>query len=114
MLNWLVVASKLHKHRETCCTAEWPFYSFLILWFEAPGCDLHLMNAKEKHEAHFTPRHFLRKARVISCIYIEIYIYTGCIKKKMNKSEIALQHFKVPQFTKFLIEIGSLGISDVE
>ena len=32
MLNWLVAASKLHKHRETCCTAEWPFYSFLILW----------------------------------------------------------------------------------
>ena len=33
MLNWLVAASKLHKHRETCCTAEWPFYSFLILCF---------------------------------------------------------------------------------
>ena len=32
MLNWLVAASKLHKHRVTCCTAEWPFYSFLILW----------------------------------------------------------------------------------
>ena len=31
MLNWLVAASKLHKHREKCCTAEWPFYSFLIL-----------------------------------------------------------------------------------
>ena len=31
MLNWLVAASKLHKHRVTCCTAEWPFYSFLIL-----------------------------------------------------------------------------------
>ena len=31
MLNWLVAASKLHNHRETCCTAEWPFYSFLIL-----------------------------------------------------------------------------------
>ena len=26
MLNWLVAASKLHKHRVTCCTAEWPFY----------------------------------------------------------------------------------------
>ena len=35
MLNWLVAASKLHKHRETCCTAEWPFYSFLILWLTA-------------------------------------------------------------------------------
>ena len=33
MLNWLVAASKLHKHRETCCTAEWLFYSFLILWY---------------------------------------------------------------------------------
>ena len=31
MLNWLAAASKLHKHRVTCCTAEWPFYSFLIL-----------------------------------------------------------------------------------
>ena len=31
MLNWLVAASKLHKHSETCCTAERPFYSFLIL-----------------------------------------------------------------------------------
>ena len=31
MLNWLVAASKLHKHRDTCCTDEWPFYSFLIL-----------------------------------------------------------------------------------
>ena len=31
MLNWLVAASKLHKHRETCCTVEWSFYSFLIL-----------------------------------------------------------------------------------
>ena len=31
MPNWLVTASKLHKHRETCCTPEWPFYSFLIL-----------------------------------------------------------------------------------
>ena len=30
MLNWLVAASKLHKHRETCCTAEWPFYSFIL------------------------------------------------------------------------------------
>ena len=42
MLNWLVAASKLHKHRETCCTAEWPFYSFLILWFwfaiNSSGC----------------------------------------------------------------------------
>ena len=34
MLNWLVAASKVHKHREACCTAEWPFYSFLILWPE--------------------------------------------------------------------------------
>ena len=31
MLTWLVAASKLHKHRVTCCTAEWLFYSFLIL-----------------------------------------------------------------------------------
>ena len=30
MLNWLVAASKLHKHRVKCCTAEWPFYVFLF------------------------------------------------------------------------------------
>ena len=36
MLNWLVAASKLHKHRVTCCTAEWPFYSFLILCCKLP------------------------------------------------------------------------------
>ena len=33
MLNWLVAASKLHKHRVTCSTAERPFYSFLIIWY---------------------------------------------------------------------------------
>ena len=37
MLNWLVAASKLHKHRVTCCTAEWPFYVFL---FYGPDHDL--------------------------------------------------------------------------
>ena len=35
MLNWLFAASKLHKHRGTCCTAEWPYcpvaiYTLLI------------------------------------------------------------------------------------
>ena len=34
MLNWLVAASKLHKHRVTCCTAEWPFYVFLFYGLE--------------------------------------------------------------------------------
>ena len=34
MLNWLVAASKLHKYRETCCTAEWPlFISYSMLMF---------------------------------------------------------------------------------
>ena len=41
MLNWLVAASKLHKHRETCCTAEWPFYSFLILCNWCKYCTEH-------------------------------------------------------------------------
>ena len=36
MLNWLVAASKLHKHSETCCTAEWPFQ----------GCQLGVKSAK--------------------------------------------------------------------
>ena len=31
MLNWLLAAIKLHKHRGTCCTAEWPYCSFAIL-----------------------------------------------------------------------------------
>ena len=30
-LNWLVAVSKLHKHRGTCCTAEWPYCPFAIL-----------------------------------------------------------------------------------
>ena len=31
-LNWLVAASKLHKHRRTCYTVEWPYCPFAILW----------------------------------------------------------------------------------
>ena len=31
MLKWLVAASKLHKNRGACCTAEWPYCSFAIL-----------------------------------------------------------------------------------
>ena len=31
-LNWLVAASKLHKHWGTCYTAEWPYCPFAILW----------------------------------------------------------------------------------
>ena len=31
MLNWLFAASKLHKHRGTCCTAEWPYCPVTIL-----------------------------------------------------------------------------------
>ena len=32
---WLMAASKLHKHRETCCTAEWPYCPFAVLWYRA-------------------------------------------------------------------------------
>ena len=32
-LNWLVEASKLHKHKGTCYTAEWPYCPFATLWF---------------------------------------------------------------------------------
>ena len=39
--------------------------------------------------------------------------YTGCIKKKLNKPEIALRLCKVPQCTKFFIEIGCLGTDNV-
>ena len=38
---------------------------------------------------------------------------TGCIKKKLNKPEIALRLCKAPQCTKFFIEIGCLGINNV-
>ena len=31
-LNWLVAASKLHNDRALCCTAEWPYCPFPILW----------------------------------------------------------------------------------
>ena len=51
MLNWLVAASKLHKHRETCCTAEWPFYSFLILWHCGKGHHLNAIIAGGIHRA---------------------------------------------------------------
>ena len=39
--------------------------------------------------------------------------YTGCIKKKLNKPEIALRLCKAPQCTKFFIEIGHLGADNV-
>ena len=41
MLKWLFAASKLHKHRGTCCTAEWPYCPFTILWrkFRMTLCD---------------------------------------------------------------------------
>ena len=34
-LNWLVAASQLHKHRGTCCIAEWPYCPFAILCLHA-------------------------------------------------------------------------------
>ena len=49
MLNWLVAASKLHKHRETCCTAEWPFYSFLILCTHVKICDKNHSSQQNDH-----------------------------------------------------------------
>ena len=41
------------------------------------------------------------------------YLYTGCIKKKLNKPEIAHRFCKAPQYTKFFIEIGCLGTNNV-
>ena len=38
---------------------------------------------------------------------------TGCIKKKLNKPEIAHRLCKAPQCTKFFIEIGCLGTDNV-
>ena len=43
-----------------------------------------------------------------------LLLYTGCIKKKLNKPEIALRLCKAPQCTKFFIEIGCLGTYNVE
>ena len=53
MLNWLVAASKLHKHRETCCTAEWPFYSFLILCQLLSNYSLYAVNLNMKAISFF-------------------------------------------------------------
>ena len=39
--------------------------------------------------------------------------YTGCIKKKLNKPEIAHRLCKAPQCTKIFIEIGCLGTDNV-
>ena len=40
--------------------------------------------------------------------------YTGCIKKPLNKSEIAFRLRKAPQCRKFFIEIGCLGTYNVK
>ena len=40
-------------------------------------------------------------------------LYTGCIKKKLNKSELAFRLCKAPQCTKFFIDIGCLGTNNV-
>ena len=34
-----MAASKLHKHRGTCYTAEWPYCLFAILWFKCNSFD---------------------------------------------------------------------------
>ena len=46
MLNWLVAASKLHKHRETCCTAEWPSIHFLFYGLSNKKiiCEINMLN----------------------------------------------------------------------
>ena len=49
MLNWLVAASKLHKHRETCCTAEWPFYGSAIAYARSLMLVLMLMSMLMSH-----------------------------------------------------------------
>ena len=36
MLSWLLVANKLHNDRAPCCTAEWPYFPFPILWWYVP------------------------------------------------------------------------------
>ena len=42
-----------------------------------------------------------------------VNITTGCIKKKLNKPEIALRLCEAPQCTRFFIEIGCLGTDNV-
>ena len=39
--------------------------------------------------------------------------YTGCIKKKLNKSELALQLCQAREYTKFFVEMGCLGTNNV-
>ena len=56
-LNWLFGASKLHKHRGTCCTAEWPYCPVAIL---CPDTELYWFSY------------------TVTLIFSS---YTGCIKK---------------------------------
>ena len=67
MLHWLVAASKLHKHRETCCTAEWPFYSFLILCLQVML--KHAVQNSGKFEIRRRLRQKLRDRRQIDFVH---------------------------------------------
>ena len=70
MLNWLVAASKLHKHRETCCTAEWPFYSFLILCHDWVSEILWILSGSVKIQLHETSG-----SNVNKCIMKQLKVY---------------------------------------
>ena len=65
MLNWLVAASKLHKHKVTCCTAEWPFYVFLFYdWVICRLCDSRIY-------LHTTDQS--QRIKQLQCIIINTY-----------------------------------------
>ena len=79
----------------------------------------------------FLPKYYVCIRRACSCVHVTakarlifvLYLYkqllqhfhgnTGCIKKKLNKPEIAHRLCKAPQCTKFFIEIGCLGTDNV-
>ena len=100
MLNWLVAASKLHKHRETCCTAEWPFYSFLILCLYSSGLGFHVENRKN--------RNIYQNCFTLFRMYVFYFVYIRLKQTDNFKTECAMTvFFHFPNVTpmNFTIEV---------
>ena len=60
VLNWLVAASKLHRHWETCCTAGWPYCAFAILCHEPTVTTKQKSCKKLSTGYYFVFKYFLR------------------------------------------------------
>ena len=70
MLSSLVAASKLHKHRVTRWTAEWPYCLFAILWYYL---------GLEVHSCVWCDILFLVFYILYFVIYIHTYIHTNLL-----------------------------------